>query len=54
MKKAFLFFCTGCDRSPIKGLGSLGFVIQRQGPDTNNLPTAHTCNNVFMLPEYNS
>lgn len=50
MKKTFLFFCTGSDRSPIKGLGSLGFVIQRQGPDTDNLPTAHTCNNVFMLP----
>jgi ubiquitin-protein ligase E3 A len=49
-KKAFLFFVTGSDRAPIKGLGELGLLIQRQSPDTDNLPTAHTCTNVFLLP----
>jgi ubiquitin-protein ligase E3 A len=53
-KKAFLFFVTGSDRAPIKGLGDLGLLIQRQSPDTDNLPTAHTCTNVFLLPEYSS
>ena len=33
-KKRFLSFCTGSDRSPIKGLGSLKFVISRAGPDS--------------------
>ena len=26
--------------------------IQRAGPDTDHLPTSHTCFNVLMLPEY--
>jgi ubiquitin-protein ligase E3 A len=38
-KKKFLFFCTGSDRSPIKGLGSMVFVISRNGPDSERLPT---------------
>jgi hypothetical protein len=53
-KKAFIFFTTGSDRAPIGGLGKLKFVVERHGPDSNNLPTAHTCSNVFLLPEYNS
>lgn len=53
-KKAFLFFTTGSDRSPIGGLGKLKFTVERHGPDSNNLPTAHTCSNVFLLPEYTS
>ena len=40
------------DRSPIKGLGSLTFVISRNGPDSDRLPTAHTCFNHLLLPEY--
>ena len=38
-KKKFLFFCTGSDRAPIKGLGSMVFVISRNGPDSERLPT---------------
>ena len=34
-KKKFLFFCTGSDRVPIKGLGSLKFTISRSGPDSD-------------------
>jgi len=51
-KKRLLFFCTGSDRSPIKGLGSMTFVISRNGPDSDRLPTAHTCFNHLLLPEY--
>ncbi|KAJ1478636.1 hypothetical protein T484DRAFT_1629602, partial [Baffinella frigidus] len=40
------------DRSPIRGLGSMTFVISRNGPDSDRLPTAHTCFNHLLLPEY--
>jgi len=53
-KKKFLFFCTGCDRAPIKGLSQLQFVVTRAGPDSDRLPTAHTCFNHLLLPEYSS
>ena len=33
-KKKVLSFATGSDRAPIKGLGSLRFVISRMGPDS--------------------
>ena len=52
MKKKFLFFCTGSDRVPIKGLGNLSFVISRNGSDEERLPSAHTCFNHLLLPEY--
>lgn len=53
-KKKFLFFCTGSDRVPIKGLGQLEFTISRNGPDSDRLPTAHTCFNHLLLPEYST
>jgi len=53
-KKKFLFFTTGSDRAPIKGLGSFDFFVFRSGPDTNQLPTSHTCFNHLLLPEYSS
>ena len=28
------------------------FVLQRAGPDSDKLPTAHTCFNALLLPEY--
>eukprot|EP00112_Aurelia_sp_Birch-Aquarium-sp1_P014183 Seg3045.4 transcript_id=Seg3045.4/GoldUCD/mRNA.D3Y31 product="Ubiquitin-protein ligase E3A" protein_id=Seg3045.4/GoldUCD/D3Y31 len=53
-KKSLLSFVTGSDRVPLSGLGSISFIIQRNGPDTNNLPTSMTCFNRLLLPEYNS
>jgi len=53
-RKKLLKFVTGSDRSPIGGLSKLNFVIQRQGPDSIQLPTSHTCFNVLLLPEYTS
>ena len=43
-----------CDRAPVGGLGKLTLVIQRGGPDSDRLPTSHTCFNVLLLPEYRS
>jgi len=34
-KKKLLMFVTASDRVPLKGLGNLTFVIQRNGPDTD-------------------
>eukprot|EP00850_Spirogloea_muscicola_P003742 SM000015S01242 [mRNA] locus=s15:773139:784742:- [translate_table: standard] len=53
-RKNLLSFVTGNDRAPIGGLGTLRFVIIRHGEDSTRLPTAHTCFNVLMLPEYSS
>jgi len=51
-KKKFLRFITGSDRAPIGGLGSVSITIQRSG-DIKLLPTAHTCRNILVLPDYN-
>lgn len=51
-KKKLLQFTTGSDRVPIGGLSRLKLVISRNGPDSDRLPTAHTCFNVLLLPEY--
>ena len=51
-KKKFLSFVTGCDRAPIDGLGALTIVVSNGGTDLNQLPTAHTCFNNLILPDY--
>lgn len=51
-KKMFLEFCTGSDRVPVGGLMRLKVKIQSSGPDSDRLPTAHTCFNVLLLPAY--
>eukprot|EP01136_Pigoraptor_vietnamica_P043660 Opistho-1_new@19362 len=53
-KRRLLFFATGSDRVPIGGLSKLNFVIAKNGPDSDRLPSAHTCFNVLMLCEYSS
>mmetsp|Transcript_716 Transcript_716/g.1885 ORF Transcript_716/g.1885 Transcript_716/m.1885 type:complete len:690 (-) Transcript_716:90-2159(-) len=53
-KRRFLVFCTGSDRVPIKGLSGLRLVISRHGSDESRLPSAHTCFNHLLLPEYKS
>lgn len=53
-KRLFLKFTTGTDRCPHGGLSELKLTIARNGPDTDKLPTAHTCFNVLLLPEYSS
>jgi ubiquitin-protein ligase E3 A len=53
-KRAFLKFMSGSDRAPIEGLSQLGFVISKNGGDSERLPTAHTCFNHLLLPQYSS
>ncbi|XP_045533813.1 ubiquitin-protein ligase E3A [Papilio machaon] len=53
-KRKLLQFTTGSDRVPVGGLSYLKLVIARNGPDSDRLPTAHTCFNVLLLPEYES
>lgn len=53
-KRQFLSFTTGSDRAPVGGLASLSICVQRAGPDTERLPTSHTCFNTLLLPEYAS
>jgi len=48
----FLKFATGSPKAPIGGLGALNFKIQRAGPDSQQLPTTHTCFNTLLLPDY--
>ncbi|KAJ3044888.1 hypothetical protein HDV00_000170 [Rhizophlyctis rosea] len=53
-KKRLLFFTTGSDRVPVGGLGSLPFIIARNGGDSDRLPTSHTCYNVLLLNDYST
>ena len=57
-KRLFLMFVTGSMTAPMGGLGALrppaypAFRVQRAGPDSDHLPTSHTCFNTLLLPDY--
>ncbi|KAF0303632.1 Ubiquitin-protein ligase E3A [Amphibalanus amphitrite] len=51
-RRRLLEFTTGSDRVPVGGLRKLKLIIARNGPDSERLPTAHTCFNVLLLPDY--
>ena len=51
-KRRLLFFVTGCGRAPAGGLANVPLCVQRAGGDSDFLPTAHTCFNTLLLPEY--
>jgi len=53
-QRQLLMFVTGSAKAPIGGLGKLSLLIQRAGPESDHLPTAHTCFNVLLMPEYGS
>ena len=36
------------------GLGKLKMVLSKNGPDSDLLPTSHTCFNHLLLPDYSS
>lgn len=54
LQRKLLEFSTGSDRVPVGGLSNLKLVIARHGPDSDRLPTSHTCYNILLLPEYDS
>lgn len=49
-KQKLLSFITGSSSTPIGGM----VLTIEKGSDTNLLPTAHTCFNTFVLPDYQS
>jgi len=51
-RRKFLAFSTGSARAPIRGLGSVRLTVSRAGPDSEFLPSAHTCFSHLLLPEY--
>ncbi|KAK9477419.1 hypothetical protein V1514DRAFT_283039 [Lipomyces japonicus] len=54
-KRNLLEFVTACARVPVVGgVSSLAFIIQRNGPDSDRLPTALTCFGRLLLPQYSS
>lgn len=53
-KRKFLRFATATERAPVGGLRDLRIVIVRNGPDSDILPTASTCFNHLLIPEYKS
>lgn len=52
-RREFLKFLTGSDRSPIRGLADIKMIVTKTG-DSNSLPSAHTCFNHLILPDYKS
>ncbi|KIW15681.1 hypothetical protein PV08_05731 [Exophiala spinifera] len=53
--KQLLEFVTASDRVPVNGLGSVQFVIQRNGDDEDSrLPSSSTCYGRLLLPMYSS
>ena len=54
MLLGFQTLCSHACRAPVGGLRQLCLVIQRAGGDTDRLPSAHTCFNYLLLPEYAS
>lgn len=53
-QRKLLMFVTGSFKAPIGGLGKLSLLIQCAGPDSDSLPTSHTCFNTLLLPRYAS
>jgi ubiquitin-protein ligase E3 A len=49
-----LLFVTGSSRAPLGGLGELRIVVQKNGGDSEQVPTASTCFATLLLPEYSS
>ncbi|KAJ2850501.1 hypothetical protein IWW36_001817 [Coemansia brasiliensis] len=50
--RQLLAFVTASDRVPPGGYTHITFVVQRNGPDTDRLPTALTCFGRLLLPAY--
>ncbi|KAJ1946477.1 hypothetical protein GGF37_001139 [Kickxella alabastrina] len=49
-----LAFVTASDRLPLGGYDNITFVIQRNGPHSDRLPTSLTCFGRLLLPAYES
>ena len=56
LARPFLLFCNQCSLAVLFGSSQVidGVVACRDGPDSNKLPTSHTCFNTLLLPSYKS
>ncbi|KAJ2880541.1 hypothetical protein H4R27_004659 [Coemansia aciculifera] len=52
--RQLLAFVTASDRLPFGGCNNITFVVQRNGPDSDRLPTALTCFGRLLLPAYST
>jgi len=50
--KQLLWFITGSDRLPVGGAQDVKLTIFRAGPNSELLPSAHTCFNYLLIPDY--
>lgn len=53
-QRLLLKFVTASDRVPAMGYGGISFVIERNGGDSDLLPSSSTCFGMLMMPEYSS
>jgi hypothetical protein len=49
-----LEFVTASDRVPVNGMGSVAFIIQKNGEEDSRLPSSSTCYGRLLLPQYSS
>ncbi|KAJ2583620.1 hypothetical protein GGH95_000888 [Coemansia sp. RSA 1836] len=52
--RQLLQFVTASSRLPLGGCYNITFVVQRNGPDSDRLPTALTCFGRLLLPAYST
>lgn len=50
--KQLLEFVTASDRVPVNGIGSVVFIVQRNGDGDERLPSSSTCYGRLLLPRY--
>lgn len=53
-QQLLLKFVTASDRVPAMGYSGITFVIERNGGDSELLPSSSTCFGMLMMPEYSS
>ena len=52
--KQLLEFVTASDRVPVNGMGSVVFIVQKNGEEDSRLPSSSTCYGRLLLPMYSS
>lgn len=52
--RQLLEFVTASDRVPVNGIGSIQFIVQKNGDDDHRLPSSSTCYGRLLLPQYSS
>ncbi|KAI9708638.1 MAG: hypothetical protein M1820_003856 [Bogoriella megaspora] len=53
-RRKLLEFVTASNRMPMGAPAKMTFILQRNGPDSENVPTSSTCFSRLLMPEYSS